>query len=353
MIFLYILLLFSIVQATHNPKHVLIVYSGGTIGMKQGKQGWEPQPGYLQSLMREMPQFQSETLPYYDIIELNPLLDSSAMTPKDWVRMAVVINENYNDYDGFVVLHGTDTLAYTSSILSFMFENLNKTIVVTGAQTPLCQPYSDATNNLLSALTTAGDIPIPEVVVTFGGHLYRGNRVQKLKANSYEGFDSANYPALAMFGAEILVDWPHVNPYANEPMRFIPTVTDGVIIIYLHPGITSTFIEAVLNNNVRGVILAAFGAGNGPDKEKFLKPMREAIQRGVVIVDVTQCHMGRVDLDDYSAAYGYKSIGVVSGGDMTIEAAFTKLTWLLAQGMTPDEVRNHIKSNLRGELTIL
>jgi len=346
-----ILIIITLTISEHNSKRVLIIYSGGTIGMKQGPTGWEPCPGYLESLMEEMPQFQSETLPYYDILELDPLLDSSAMTPKDWVRMAVVVNENYENYDGFIVLHGTDTLAYTSSVLSFMFENLNKTIVVTGAQTPLCQPYSDATNNLLSALMTAGDIPIPEVVVAFGGYLYRGNRVQKLRANSYQGFDSADYPELAMFGAEILVDWPHIRPYATEPMKFIPAVTDGVIIIYLHPGITPTFISEVLNNNVRGVILASFGAGNGPCGDDFLKPMKEAIERGTVIVDVTQCHMGKVDLDDYSAAYGYKSIGVIGGGDMTIEASFTKLTWLLAQGMNPDVVKEQMKTNLRGELS--
>ncbi|ELP90845.1 L-asparaginase, putative [Entamoeba invadens IP1] len=353
MLYLILMSLFLNVLGEHDPRRVLMVYSGGTIGMKKGDKGWEPQAGYLESLMQQMPQFQSETLPYYDIIELNPLLDSSAMTPKDWVRMAVVVNENYDKYDGFIVLHGTDTLAYTASVLGFFFENLNKTIVVTGAQTPLCEPYSDATNNLISALKTAGDLEIPEVVVTFGGHLYRGNRVQKLRANSYEGFDSANYPVLGMFGAETIIDWPHIRGNPMDPMRFIPTVTDGIIVIYLHPGITSTYISAVLNNNVRGVILAAFGAGNGPDKEEFLKPMREAINRGVVIVDVTQCHMGRVDLDDYAAANGYKSIGIIGGGDMTIEAAFTKLTWLLAQGLSPENVRVMMKQNLRGELTIV
>lgn len=346
-----IFILFGCVFADQNRKNVLIVYSGGTIGMKQGVNGWEPETGYLQSLMKSMPQFQTETLPSYDIIELNPLLDSSAMQPKDWVRMAVVIDQYYNDYDGFIVLHGTDTLAYTSSILSFMFENLNKTIVVTGAQTPLCQPYSDATNNLISALMTAGDIPIPEVVVTFGGLLYRGNRVQKLKANSYNGFDSANFPQLGMFGAEVLIDWPHTRPYATQPMKFIPTVTDGVIVIHLHPGISSEFFELVLTPKVKGVILAAFGAGNGPDKEEYLRPMREAIQRGVVIVDVTQCHMGSVDLNDYAAASGYKNIGIIGGGDMTIEAAYTKLTWLLAQGLTPEEVKAQMVVNLRGEKT--
>ena len=155
-----------------------------------------------------------------------------------------------------------------------------------------------------------------------------------------------------MFGAEILIDYAHFRPFPTEKMKFIPTVTDGVIVIHLHPGISSEFFEQVLTTKVKGVILVAFGAGNGPDKEAYLKPMREAIQRGVVIVDVTQCHMGSVDLGDYAAANGYKSIGIIGGGDMTIEAAYTKLTWLLAQGISPEQVKKLMQDNLRGEITI-
>lgn len=344
---LFILLIFLI-----NAKNVLIVYSGGTIGMKKTPTGWAPESGYLQSLMKNMTQFQTDTLPLYEIYEMNPLLDSSAMKPTDWVRIGNVINSNYNKYDAFIVLHGTDTMAYSASALSFMFENLNKTVIITGSQTPLCEPFTDATNNILASLITIRDHDIPEVVQVFGSKMFRGNRIQKITANSYVGFDSGNYPTLAMYGAEFLFNFKYMRNFTNEPFKYLPSFSDKVVIIHLHPGISPSFISSALSNkNIKGAILYAFGAGNGPSDEDFLQPFIDAINRGVIVVDITQCHSGAVDLGDYDAAYGYKSIGVLSGYDMTLEAAYAKLSWLIGQGYTTETIKDLMTTDLRGEIT--
>ncbi|KAI8364501.1 asparaginase-domain-containing protein [Choanephora cucurbitarum] len=289
----------------------------------------------------------------YSILEYVPLLDSCDITMSDWARIAGDIKENYQLYDAFIVLHGTDTMAYTASALSFMLEELGKTVIITGSQVPLTEVRNDAVDNLLGALTVAGHFVIPEVSLYFGKKLYRGNRTSKISAVDFEAFDSPNMPALVDIGINIDVKWPLVlRPTQIAKFDVCTKLNPNVGSLRLFPGINDSTIRAFLAPPLQGVVLETFGAGNAPCRPALLAALKEATDRGVVIVNCTQCRKGLVT-DAYATGKQLSAIGVVPGADMTPECALSKLAYLLGKTPNnPDHVRKMMTRNLRGELTV-
>ncbi len=347
-----------------EASRVRILYTGGTIGMTEGPGGLAPVPGYLAAQLDRLPQFHDPAEPRfttppshfgrrvrYEIKEYDPLLDSSNMGMDDWARIAADIEAEYDRYDAFVVLHGTDTMAYSASALSFMLEGLGKAVIFTGSQLPLSQTRNDAIDNILGALTLAGHFEVPEVCLYFANRLLRGNRARKVDAAGLEAFASANHPPLAEVGVEIAVDWASVRPRAEGAFRAHTRMDPNVAALRIFPGISGEITSNFLRPPMRGLVLETYGAGNAPDRRlDLLAALREATDRGVVIVNCTQCQRGRVR-EAYAAGAALAAAGVVGGADMTAEAALTKLSFLLGQGLAPDEVKRQMRKDLRGELT--
>jgi L-asparaginase len=335
-------------------KRVYIAATGGTIAMRRTAAGYDTEPGFLAELLAKLPELQAPEMPDYTLHEYDPLLDSSNMTPRDWWRIAQDLEAQYDDYDGFVVLHGTDTMAYTASALPFFLEGLGKPVIVTGSQIPLCEIRNDARANLLASLLIAANEPIPEVCLFFGDKLLRGCRAVKVDADGLAAFDSPNYPPLGEAGTDLEIHWNRVRPAPAPETRFRVREVDEVMIgaLRLFPGIPAEFLKNVLRPPLKGLVLEAYGVGNGPDRDPaFLAALAEAIGRGVVIVDTTQCLRGKVDLADYATGAALAKAGVVSGHDLTAEAALAKLYYLFSVGLPPEEVKNQVGRDLRGELT--
>ncbi|KAI0700008.1 asparaginase-domain-containing protein [Cytidiella melzeri] len=289
----------------------------------------------------------------YVILEWNPLLDSSNMEIDDWVRVATEIELNYSTFDAFVILHGTDTMSYTSSALSFLLEDLGKTVIVTGAQIPLSQLRNDAVDNLLGALTIAGHFIIPEVCLFFNHTLYRGNRVYKFSSNDLNAFDSPNFPPLVHVGIDISVNWSNVIRQTGvRRFKAHKNMSPHVATLRLFPGITAATIRAFLSPPTRGLILETFGSGNAPQRADLMDALQEACKRGVVIVAISQCAKGSVS-SDYETGIGLLKVGVISGADMTPECALTKLGYLLSKPeLSVSQVRALMGASLRGEITV-
>ncbi len=336
----------------HNNR-VLIVYTGGTIGMVQDENG-SLHPFALDRIYDAVPQLRSCE---YDIdsVTLPSIIDSSDMTPNLWVSIAEIIENNYNDYDGFVVLHGTDTMAYTASALSFMFKNLSKPIVLTGSQLPLGMLRSDGRENIICALEVASTrlATIPEVCIFFENHLYRGNRSTKQSAENFDAFESYNYPSLAKAGINITFKEHLFLPMPTEPLQVRKHFDTRVAILKLFPGIGPEVVNAVLNApGLQGVVIETYGSGNAPTGEWFINALDAAIRRGIIVLNVTQCKAGAVKMRQYAASCDMDRIGVIGAGDITIEAAITKMMCLL--GEYPDNkehVRVRLSQSLRGEIT--
>jgi len=332
---------------------ILLLHTGGTIGMRETGDGWAPAPGFLAAQMREHPVFASPEMPAWQVEDLDPLLDSAEMKPADWQRIARAIERRYASQDGFVVLHGTDTMAYTASALAFMLEGLDKTVLLTGSQVPLCRPRSDALDNLVSSLILAADHRIPEVTLYFGGRLFRGCRAVKVNCQGFDAFASPNLPPLAEAGVDLVLDEDLILPRpAIGALSLREGLDPSVGILWLFPGITGDIVRNFLAPPLRGAVIQAFGVGNGPvHDEEFVAALVEARGRGVVLVDCTQCLVGSVDLGDYATGAGMRRAGVISGFDMTPEAALTKLMHLLGRGIPVDEVERLMQTDLRGELS--
>ena len=335
----------------HN--RVLIVYTGGTIGMVQDERG-SLHPFALDRIYDAVPQLRGCRYGI-DSVTLDHIIDSSNMTPSLWVDIAGIIEREYERYDGFVVLHGTDTMAYTASALSFMFKNLSKPVVLTGSQLPLGMLRSDGRENIICALEIASTrlVTIPEVCIFFDSHLYRGNRSTKINAENFDAFETYNFPSLAKAGINITFKEHLILPMPTGKLQVRKRFDTRVAVLKLFPGIGPEVVNAVLRApDLQGVILETYGSGNAPTDEWFISALDEAIRQGIIILNVTQCKAGSVKMRQYAASCDMDRIGVIGGGDITIEAAVTKMMCLL--GEYPDDkehVRMRLSQSLRGEIT--
>jgi L-asparaginase len=288
-------------------------------------------------------------------VTLDNIIDSSNMTPSLWVDIANIIEREYAHYDGFVVLHGTDTMAYTASALSFMFKNLGKPIVLTGSQLPLGMLRSDGRENIICALEIASTrlAKIPEVCIFFESHLYRGNRSTKINAENFDAFETYNYPSLAKVGINIAFKEHMFLPMPTEQLVVRKEFDTRVAVLKLFPGIGPDVVNAVLHTSgLQGVVIETYGSGNAPTDKWFISALEDAINRGIIVMNVTQCKAGAVKMRQYAASCDMDRIGVVGGGDITIEAAITKMMFLL--GNFPDDkehVKERLSQSLRGEMT--
>lgn len=341
-------------EAQGRRARVYIAYTGGTIGMQKTPRGYRPAPGHLQALMDKIPAMHSPLLPDYVVHQYDPLLDSADMAPGDWLKIAEDIAAVYDDFDGFLVVHGTDTMAYSAAALSFMLEGLNKPVILTGAQLPLEELRSDAQDNLLGALIFLQryHAQLSEVFVYFNRKLFRGNRVTKVDANQFDAFDSPNFPVVGQAGIRLRLDFDKLHaPIASKLAPSVTPIGEATVAAFrLFPGLRAEYLSAILAPPVQGVVLECFGSGNAPDRNRpLMEAIRAACARGVVVVAVRQPLRGSAELGVYATGRALLDAGVVSGLDMTAEAALAKLFYLFAKGTPPTEVRALLGENLRGE----
>lgn len=341
-------------------KRILLLYTGGTIGMKQDPVTLALKPFNFNQILEEVPELKKFGCEI-DTYSFDPLIDSSDMQPEFWVRLARMIQENYSRYDGFVVLHGTDTMSYTASALSFMFENLAKPVVLTGSQLPIGMLRTDGKENLISSIEIAsssdenGNPVVPEVCIYFDAHLYRGNRTTKYNAENFRAFRSANFPVLADVGIHIKFNPNNilVPDSFSEPLKISTALDTRVAVLRIFPGITPEVMDAILGmEGIRGVVLETFGSGNAPTAEWFTERIKNAVRRGLLVLNVTQCQAGKVDMDAYATGIALKNEGVISGYDSTIEAALAKMFYVLGQTNDLSKAKELLNSNLRGEISI-
>lgn len=335
-----------------NGKHIGLIYTGGTVGMTMTAQGYAPMKDFAGALSRLLASA-GDALPRFTLHEYAEPIDSTNATPQDWQNIGRDIAARYNDYDGFVVLHGTDTMAYTASALSFMLQGLRKPVIVTGSQIPLGAARSDAPQNLVTALQLAASDTICEVAIYFNQRLLRGNRATKVSTESMDAFDSLNYPYLADVGIHTRFNAAALLPRAHKECFELPEYGRQIVLpVRFVPGMPVGVVQAMLDLKPQALILQCYGAGNAPDRDPALFDMlARASDRGVVIAACSQSPHGEVSIGTYAAGAGMTAAGVVGTRDMSFEAVFTKLHHLLAIGMPADEVRKTLLRNLSGELS--
>ena len=339
-----------------TPK-ILIIYSGGTIGMIKDSNSGALKTFNFDRLLVNIPEINLLDCQIQTISLPNPI-DSSNMSPKYWIEIAELIESHYDEFDGFVVLHGSDTMSYTASALSFMLENLGKPVILTGSQLPIGDLRTDAKENLITSIQIAslrknGNPYITEVGLYFEYKLYRGNRTTKINAEHFQAFASLNYDELAESGVHLKVyDQYLFRPEKGLPFQVHKDLNQNIALIKLFPGMTAEVLESILATaNLQGVILETFGAGNCTTEEWFLSLIEKAIKNNIYIINVTQCSGGAVSMGQYETSSHLKSIGVISGQDITTEAAVTKLMYLLNKGLSKEEFKEAFERSLRGELT--
>lgn len=335
-------------------KHIYIAYTGGTIGMRASEKGFVPVAGFLTDTLAKLPEFHRPEMPDFTLHEYDMLIDSSDMVPADWQRIANDIQANYQQYDGFIILHGTDTMAYTASALSFMFENLAKPVIITGSQIPLAQLRSDGQANLLNALYIAANYAIGEVSLFFNNSLFRGNRARKVNADGFHAFDSPNFPSLLDAGIHIQ---SHVDisppPTEFEDLIVATIQSQAVGMLTLYPGMSTALLANVLQQPVKALILLTYGVGNAPSDPALLNQLKLAREREILVVNCTQCMRGKVDMTGYANGKLVQETQVVSGKDMTPEAALAKLHYVLSQThLSFDQQQALMSANLRGEMSL-
>lgn len=335
------------------PGNICVIYTGGTIGMVPSENGYVPdRAAFLQSL-EEIPDLRRPDFPAWEVTVFEPLLDSSNMAAAEWNQIGRAIARRYHRFDGFVVLHGTDTMAYSASALSFMLEGLDKPVVFTGAQIPLTQLRSDGRENIVTAMLIAAGGRVREVCIYFNGRLLRGNRSTKRSSDQFGAFESPNFPALALAGTSIRYPSCPPPPRGGGPFRLreLDNVPVGVIKVF--PGIQFEPFESIMTDRLRGVVLEGFGAGNIPSaaQDSLLPIIRKAYESGTIITVCSQCVQGAVSLGAYATSKALRDIGAVDGRDMTTEAALTKLYYLFSLGLDKGEIKRRMGLDLRGELT--
>ncbi len=337
---------------------VLLIYTGGTIGMMHNSETGALENFNFEQLLRYVPEIKQFNLKISSRT-FTPPIDSSDMQPSMWAELVSIIYDNYELYDGFVILHGTDTMAFTASALSFMLEGLMKPVILTGSQLPIGALRTDGKENLLTAIEIAsaknsdGTPLVPEVCIFFHQKLMRGNRSTKISAENFDAFASNNHPLLAQSGIEIQYYHHHIKPYdANATLVPHYAMDSNIIIFSLFPGIQPELIKRVLaSKELKGVIFRTFGSGNAPQKEWLVDALSTATHQGKIIVNVTQCSTGSVKMNLYETGRQLLEAGIISGRDITVEAALTKLMFLLGKGLTPEEVRNEMSRNIAGEIS--
>ena len=327
---------------------ILLVYTGGTIGMVKDKVKNTLVPFNFNGLLKAIPELKSDEVDLENISIKNPV-DSSNMHPNIWVEIAKIIETNYAYYDGFVILHGTDTMAYTASVFSFMLENLNKAVIFTGSQIPIGARRSDAKENLITAVEIAASGKVNEVCIYFEDQLYKGNRTVKVNTEHFEAFESPNYPILVEAGVTIKYK-SVLQKKGNQKLVVHKNCSDDVAIIKLFPGIKLATIGAIIKS-AKGIIIESFGAGNASTNAKFTKLLSQGIKDGKIIMNISQCLHGEAVRGQYETNEPFEKAGVICGKDMTTESAITKLMFLLGQGLSNYQIKEQLQTNLRGEVT--
>jgi len=335
---------------------VLIIYTGGTFGMRNDSSG-SLRPFDFREMISEIPSLKAFDLLIQVLAFKNPI-DSSNVKPAHWVEIGKVVSEHYDEFDGFVVLHGTDTMAYTASALSFMLGNLTKPVIFTGAQLPISAPRTDARENLIAAIEIASKkvegVPmVPEVCIYFNYMLIRGNRAKKVESSHFDAFESENYPPLAKSGVTIDYNIPYIRKFeAHKKLEFFGKWDDSVTYLKLFPGISDNIEGNVFRNkNLKGIVMETYGSGNAPTDDWFLDCIKESIDRGLIILNVSQCLGGRVIQGKYETSKSLQKIGVIGGKDITSEAAITKMMYLLGRYNDQEKVKKMISVPISGEMT--
>ena len=327
---------------------ILLVYTGGTIGMVKDKVKNTLVPFNFDGLLKAIPELKSDEVDLENISIKSPI-DSSNMHPSIWVEIVEIIETNYANYDGFVILHGTDTMAYTASAFSFMLENLSKAVIFTGSQIPIGARRSDAKENLITAVEIAASGKVNEVCIYFEDQLYKGNRTVKVNTEHFEAFESPNYPILAEAGVTIKYK-SLLQKRRNHKLVVHKNCSDDVAILKLFPGIKLVTIGGIIKS-AKGIVIESFGAGNASTNAKFTKLLSQGIEEGKIIMNISQCLHGEAVRGQYETNEPFEKAGVICGKDMTTESAITKLMFLLGQGLTDDEIKEQLQTNLRGEIT--